>query len=479
MRRAKGLMAGLLVLALHAGHLHKASAQGTGDHVCVLVELAWLADPELCCYHPSARRDGDMIIIGGLLPSEALRERALQISSRVSGAPVIDEIKIHPSLRFSHVSVPSETLIKNAAQTLKSRFPAHYKQWQLGIGAPGEVIVAGAAGSLETKLLVSQKLRVLPGCRCVNNQLRVPIPTGPVAGPAKSVTTAKTPNHAPAKLPVGPAPATVPVPPSGSTLTLPESVEPPLRSNPVGVALGPKVQPVQDSPALSPAPKFGGKQPIPGSVAASTPLLQMPGGAAVWVGSSGPVATSSPATVAPHSSNVVVAQPLAKGHASASPYVSPQGIAPGHVAGYPSTSGSVPMTWEANSSNEPPLEPSLLPRPAGPPVPANVKHPMQPGNSYPLMPPMPPAHKTTAKQFPAPAVVPVEDSPELARIRVAIVQATGTAANRLELKSIGGKLQVRFTAPSDAEADRVAKLILSLPALNTYRLELKIDVPQK
>ncbi len=201
------------LLGVMFGSCASASGQTNSQKVAslpsleIIVELAWLADPELCRYYPRAVFAHDTLIVAGELPSESHRARALAIAKRLSKWPLMDRFKIHANVAIPAVSLPSDQLLRSAALVLKSSFPQECKVWKVGYAFPGQVIVSGNVDSWRKKLMISQKLRQLPGCLCVKNLLAVAgspsVPTIPpkqIVSPVRSHPSQKIPAQTPSPL---------------------------------------------------------------------------------------------------------------------------------------------------------------------------------------------------------------------------------------------------------------------------------------
>lgn len=472
-RWLSGSVACVLVSALAAAPLAAQPAREDQDRLTVIrVELAWLGDPELCCYYPCARVEGGQVHVGGYLPSTALRDKALKIALMVANLPAVDEMKVHPGCRFAHVQTSSDVVMQSAAQTLKLRFPDEYRHWQLGLRGPGEVVIAGPINSQEKKLLVSQKLRGLPGCRCVVNQLQV--------------AQMQTKSQPPAVKPAAPGLAKTAVPaPAAPAKTA--TVEPVPKSVPVavpqqGVALGPKVQPL---PPLPP-PIKNPTMTTPSAMAHVQPAKQpaktgtVPSGQTVLL-SPMPTQTGHPNPPSIAASYDVKPQPgtsdykqLPTGTPLANKQV-PGSASPGHVAAYHGDTDSNPTVWQ-----------STTPAPHFKPVPASAKAPTAPVAKNPVMPghvslspPVPSSKTPLAKPATSPVVNQmVAGEPSLAEVRELIQKTAGSSLTNLEVNRTGSKLAVRFAARNEEEADRLANLVMTTPGLEMYRLELKVDVPR-
>jgi len=184
------------------------------------LELAFLADPMLFSYGLGAHVQGVTVEVRGYVPTDAVRERVLTVARQQSALPVIDKLKLHPTLA-GHGAVDRPENILQAAQTLLAgAFPDQGPAMNLKCDAHGRITVAGSVGSFEDKVLVSRKLRQVPGCSCVLNQLSVgvgrhdsrpsetlhgpgvlTVPPG-IARPASRLSESPTPSLRPVAMPL-------------------------------------------------------------------------------------------------------------------------------------------------------------------------------------------------------------------------------------------------------------------------------------
>jgi hypothetical protein len=137
------------------------------------VELAWIADPVLCAFYPSAHAKGATLEIGGYVPDAAARDRALEIAVRHCALTVVDRLKVVPARSDRRPSVPADHLQRAAAADLQQEFAANMQQAQIRCTPAGQLTVTGLVRSHEQRLRISQRLRRMPGCVCVVNLLQV------------------------------------------------------------------------------------------------------------------------------------------------------------------------------------------------------------------------------------------------------------------------------------------------------------------
>jgi hypothetical protein len=235
------------------------------------VELAFLADPMLFAYGLGAHVQSGDLEVRGYVPNETVRQQAMRVATAQSGLHVLDRLKLHPTLA-GHGAVDKPDNICRAARTLLAEsFPEHGKAMEVRCDARGHLTVSGKVGSYEDKVLVSRKLRQVPGCSCVVNQLSLagaphvaqPAPkthtTGfvePAPVPVKPSVTKREPSpaHVAPRKHDGPAPLPEIAPaPKHGTLAQPVIDVPPPVTPPVHRPSLPPVPAVV--PEKAPAPK--------------------------------------------------------------------------------------------------------------------------------------------------------------------------------------------------------------------------------
>jgi hypothetical protein len=487
-------MAGVLAVVLTSRAVSPASQPVKEDPErlnVIFVELSLLADPELCCHYPVAYVEAGTLVLEGYLPSVALRDKALKLAMMVTRLPVKDRLNVHPGCRYSLAQVSNQDLWQNATQKLQARFPKEYHKWQLSVRAPGELVVMGHVDSYEDKLLVSQKLRDVAGCKCVVNHLQVSAAATAAPDAVQQTQAAMpVPPSAPVKTPATPLPALAPVP------DLPLPAAPPSAVPPVTLPLA-AVPPAVTPPAVTPPavvapvkPKFSGPaaQLNPGTAGSGVPVTLgpsvlptnmspaaapvestvpgMPGSnnSTVRIGSGQATAQPASATLLPTTPPSVPAVPqLSLGAPEyrpmppglvASNNTSPHMGGPGtfdHVAAYPKTAPVPTTVWQATGS-----APGLAVKATGGAVALASPQPFPTGPIVKVMAPGP---------------------MNLTVVRELIQHSGGPNLSHLTLNWTGNKLSVRFLAPTETEGDRLAHLIMDLPALRDYRLELKVDFP--
>ena len=148
----------------------------------ILVELAWFEDPVTFPFFLEARVEGPSLKVRGNVPSQAVRERALQLAKKNSPLLLADNLKINSNLTFRPVRATTEQLQNFARACLRESLPRQAKNLQTRSSADGRVAVIGKVDSFEEKLVISQALRRLHSCTAVVNLVKVASdPDGQVA----------------------------------------------------------------------------------------------------------------------------------------------------------------------------------------------------------------------------------------------------------------------------------------------------------
>lgn len=451
MKHAKLLMA-LLTLGWFATAVAPVRGQpapgGTApDQVSTMVELVWLSDPLLCVYYPRAQVVDNALVVVGEVPTDGHRARALELAKRVTTMPVVDRIKIHPGLTYTQPTVPPNQLLRSAALQLKNEFPNLFQQMKLGYAEAGQVIVSGPIPSLEARLLVSQKLRQVSGCQCIQNQLEVTSGTSstvPVTPPVTVQTETKTPAAPPAQ----PVPA-VSQPPSRA-VSLPGYTPP--GASPYNSTLAPT--PVKQVAPVNPS-AYGQtnqpgipltKIPAPGTTPPTSPYGQ--------VGSSVPV-KQLPPTKSPTA-------PVAVGDWNVSK-VPATGLKPvNHVTAVqdPKNTVTIPTSPYGQTTAPRPLQTVAAPKVNTLPVAAKPGLEFPRGNSQ--------APKS-------------EPQGEAVRCQALILKATNQQIKKLRVEQRGPNiLKICYFAESESTADHLSGIIRNdIPELNPFRLEIEAEVPIK
>jgi hypothetical protein len=136
----------------------------------------------------------------------------------------------------------------------------------------------------------------------------------------------------------------------------------------------------------------------------------------------------------------------------------PTGGSFGHVSGHGDVSPDTPKFWVPNPPTAP-LPPAAAANEVA--VASPLPAPAAPADKSVIV-PMPGAHNQADK---------------VAELTSHIQKTGGDHISKLQVSLTGNRLAVRFSAPSQQEAQRLAQLMMTMPALAPYWLELKVDVP--
>jgi hypothetical protein len=422
----------------------------------IAVELAWMADPVTCPYRLAARVNGSSLEVRGYVPSAVIHERVMKHARQHCALPVVDNLKVHPSMSFPTATVPKEQMQKRLEEVVKTSFPGLASRLRVQCRPSGQVYVSGPVPTHEEKLAVSHKLRRLPGCCSVVNLAQVDSVVAPGASQhAMAMATGKpatggwgsagSPYH---PMQVGPA-MSKPV----ETVVHGAPAQP---VQPIRHTSGPKdprpaselrALPGRAEPALPlpPAPSAGKLPELPNLPDLPSPVLPR---------KEGQEATAAKQTSLPMPSAPV--KPAAPGKDE-----------PGKVA--PSAGQVGPL-------------PASLPLPSAP---AGKAKPQLPVIEKPVSAPAREPYVTSGvmivsedEEQASPPARPAAPSALELRLRQAVKNACGKAATDVEVVvQSASHVVVRLKAPSQAEADLMASRILAMPELGGFDKKLEIKVP--
>lgn len=139
----------------------------------IQVELAWLGDAATFPCQLAARKVGGKLEVGGFVPNEILRGRAIDLARSNSELPVVDKVVVHPGSAVPSAKATHDELSKAAAAVLGRALAQHAEDFQFETDGNGQITVRGLIPTWEDKLTISRRLSQLPGCTCVTNQFRV------------------------------------------------------------------------------------------------------------------------------------------------------------------------------------------------------------------------------------------------------------------------------------------------------------------
>src|SRR5207245_970218 len=89
------------------------------SHACLVemqIEIAWLADPMTFPYPMAACLVGGTLEVAGLVPSEAVRQRALYLARECSGMSVADRLHVQAGMPEPGGREPDGVLARKAAE---------------------------------------------------------------------------------------------------------------------------------------------------------------------------------------------------------------------------------------------------------------------------------------------------------------------------------------------------------------------------
>lgn len=475
------------------------------------VELALLADPLLFSYGLGAHVEGDALEVRGFVPTAAVREQALRVAREQTALRVTDKMKLHPTLA-SHASVDRpENIQRTAKELLEGTFPGHGKGMDVKADARGRVTVAGTIGSYEDKVLASRKLRQVPGCSCVVNQLSVaaaphdvrpaePAPHAPVSPP----TPGKGPVQAKPAVnrwepPSAPAPSRPAAPPPK------KEGDPPVLGMPRVHSEGTSLPPPAPMPELRPLsePPSAPKRTLPPLPDVTGPKLSPPV-KAVEEGSSGKVPPGGPSLDLPPVGDLkpapavklpeVVTKPSA-------PAVKPAALPPAPASKAPGrdkpAAGGGEESYVAEGTitfgdDPPPTPPAVAMKSGGSGAKLLSSPPGKPAEGTLTLapPPLPPSKPSGPVALSAPPVKPPAPPapapfrpavPPAVRLKERIQGICGPACS-VQVVTMGrNSLQVKLTAPSEEDGRRLMKRIqpiLDAPEFAQFEIDGNIDTPK-
>jgi hypothetical protein len=400
-----------------------------------LVELAWLADPLTGPCDLEARADGGTMQVRGIVPSRAVRERAVKLAQLTCPMAVVDGLKVRAVPALSSVQpglVPAGDLQRVAGSRLQASFPGH--TFQVHCDGNGKIRVSGLARCLDEKLAVSRSLHKLRGCRCVENHLVLSTDSGSEPGNGHQV------GHDAVSTPQGDKALTsgLPAKTTQKTETHPTPVSPPQNSDSTGsygqmrTASGVPAR-LPDSVVLAPILK-----------SSSSPSDEPYGRVSTTgTGTNGVTRTEN---VPLSDTGIRQAQYL--------PAARTNGV---------TTRSSTYVSHGLLLVPESPTSPRTA-------APAPKKE--QPAvKNQPAVPQKKPAPKTAP---PAP-----KKDPAVLKMEQRIAQACGKAATDVQVRfSSAHRLQITLRAANRAEGERLARKVLNLPELLSYHIDLSVKVPR-
>jgi hypothetical protein len=137
------------------------------------VELALLGNPGTFPYPLGAKHTGGSLELHGYVPSDLIKNQALEIARKHCSVPVVDKLQLHSMLTLCSPAGASDELQEGAATLLVESFGAAVVGLEIKTAANGQIVLDGSCESYEQKLAISKKLRGLHGCCSVDNRLTV------------------------------------------------------------------------------------------------------------------------------------------------------------------------------------------------------------------------------------------------------------------------------------------------------------------
>jgi hypothetical protein len=139
----------------------------------IKVELAWLGDRATFPCQLAARRVGCKLEVGGFVPDESLRKKAIELARANCDLPVVDKLLVNPGSAMVIARATHEELSRAAAAAMGRILAKHGEEFSFETDPSGEITIKGLIPTWEDKLTVSRRLSQLPGCTGVVNQFRV------------------------------------------------------------------------------------------------------------------------------------------------------------------------------------------------------------------------------------------------------------------------------------------------------------------
>lgn len=386
----------------------------------IRVELAWLTDPGTFPYELAARVSGGKLEVGGVVPTEALRQRAVQVARLECKLPVVDKLLVVPSAAVVPVRDGDGSLARTAANAVTKNFAHFAGNFQVSADAAGHVTVTGEVPSCEDKLTISRRLAQVTGCTAVVNSLTV--------AALKHEGKVCTPVSADRKQLV-----------AGEPKDLIPNLAPEVLASAVAKAAAPAPAVVAKTPAPAPAVAKT-------STPATTPVVAKPA-APPAVATPAPKPASSPVVAAP------APKPAAPAALAPSVVAAPRVVqAPAVAAATPANNNGILRT-SATEVVPAPKPAAAAPTAARPAAPAERAAPAKPAG--------------------APALTPQA----LAQVKQGIEKVGKGKIHDLAMKvQPGNELELRFTVKSEADGQALGRQVMNLPELAPYKVDLKVDV---
>ena len=171
--RNQGCWIAVLVIALV--HQGVASAQTPPTrHPAAEIELAWLADPITYPYALRVIPSGSVLEIHGAVPNSAVKKQAINIARIHARTTIADRVNIVVLAEPVAARRAQQDLRNDLEQRIRDFAPRLANGIRVQSDDEGRVTLTGSANSWDEKRSLSQALRSVPGCLCVDNQLQFP-----------------------------------------------------------------------------------------------------------------------------------------------------------------------------------------------------------------------------------------------------------------------------------------------------------------
>jgi len=151
-------------------------------------ELAWLGDPATFHCPLKAQVRDNAMTVSGMVPSEAARKKAMELARQCTALPLNDCMKVNPDMKMSTSSASVEHMLGGVIQVLHDTVGNRTDAIEISSSGDGHVCLQGTIASHEEKLAVSQRMRQVAGCNCVENKLEVVMSAPTPAKPSTFAT---------------------------------------------------------------------------------------------------------------------------------------------------------------------------------------------------------------------------------------------------------------------------------------------------
>jgi len=142
-----------------------------GNKAAMEIQLEFLADTSISNTDIHAYFRKGKLVIKGNANQQSIAKKAKNLAEKVTTIPIQDEIRVWPFPTYVTQKSSQENLQKAAEKCVHMELGALYPKLKALAQADGTIVVKGPIISLEDKLEVSKKLRKIPGCTRVENQL--------------------------------------------------------------------------------------------------------------------------------------------------------------------------------------------------------------------------------------------------------------------------------------------------------------------